>query len=81
MKKWLISFVLTLFLSCAGLFSCSDNNKAELEPQKGAIEKMTDQAAQKAINRIRTPLDKARSVADEEENRLTDMDVSVNDRQ
>ena len=79
MKKWLISFVLTLFLSCAGLFSCSDNNKAESEPQKGAIEKMTDQAAQKAINRIRTPLDKARSAANQEEDRMNDMDESLRD--
>ena len=42
---------------------------------------MTGEAAQKAINRIRTPLDKARAVADKEEDRLNDMDESVKDQQ
>jgi hypothetical protein len=69
------------FIVCAGFLACSNSDEAESEPQKGVIEKMTDKAAQKAIDRIRTPLDKARSAADQEEGRFTDMDESLNDRQ
>lgn len=72
---------MVIFWVSAGLFACSNNNEAESEPPKGAIEQMTDKAAQKAIKQIRTPLDNARSVADQEQDRLNDMDESINDRQ
>lgn len=72
---------MVIFWVSAGLVACSNNNEAESEPPKGAIEQMTDKAAQKAIKQIRTPLDNARSVADQEQDRLNDMDESINDRQ
>lgn len=81
MKKWTMVAVMALFLGCAGLLACSNSHEAESEPQKGVIEKMTDKAAKKAVSRIRSPLDKARSVAGQEEDRLHDMDESLNDRQ
>ena len=81
MKKKRMVAAMALFCGCAALFACSDNNEAESEPPKGVIEQMTDEAAQEAINHIRTPLDKARSAADREQDRLNDMDESINDRQ
>ena len=81
MKKKIMVAAMALFCGCAVLFACSNNNEAESEPPKGVIEQMTDKAAQKAINQIRTPLDNARSVADQEQDRLNDMDESINDRQ
>ena len=81
MKKKMMVFGMALFLCGAGLLACSNSNEAESEPQKGVIEKMTHNAAQTAINRIRTPLNKAHSAADQEEDRLNDMDKTVNDRQ
>ena len=81
MKNWMICAVIALLLGGAGLRACSNDHETESEPQKGAIEQMTDKAAQKAIKRIRTPLNKARSAADQEEGRLNDMDEAVNDRQ
>lgn len=81
MKKKMVFAVMALIFGCAGLFACSNSNEAESEPQKGVIEQMTDKAAQKAINRIRSPLDKARSAANQEEDRLNDMDESLKDQQ
>ena len=75
-------FVIALFLIGSALLACSNNTEAEAEgdPEKGLIEEMTDKAAREAVNRIRTPLNKARSVADQEEDRLNDMDESLKDR-
>ena len=72
---------MVLFWGSTGLFACSNRNDAESEAQKGVIEQMTDKAAQKAINHIRTPLDKARSAADQEQDRLNAMDESVKEQE
>ncbi|MGD2096920.1 MAG: hypothetical protein PVG35_05020 [Desulfobacterales bacterium] len=77
MKKKMMVSVMALFLGGAGLFACSNSNEAESEPQKGVIEQITHNTAQKAVNRIRTPLDRARSAANREEKRLNEMDESV----
>ncbi|MGD9057024.1 MAG: hypothetical protein PVJ41_12530 [Desulfobacterales bacterium] len=81
MKKKMIFAFMALLLGCVGLWACSSRNDSEsdLESQKGVIEEMTDKAAQKAINRIRTPLDKARTAANQEEDRMNDMDESLRD--
>lgn len=79
MKKMMTSFVLALFFGGAALFACTNNKEAE--PKKGMIEEMTDKAAKEMVDRIRTPLDKARSAADQEEDRLNDMNESLKDQQ
>ncbi len=79
MKKMMTYCVLALLLGGAALLACSNNNEAESE--KGAIEKMTDKAAKEMVNRIRTPINKARSAKDLQEDRLNDMDESVKDLQ
>ena len=79
MNEKKLAIVMALFFGCTGFFACSNRDEAKSEPQKGVIEEMTDKAAQKAINRIRTPLNKARSVAEQEEDRLSDMDQSLKD--
>jgi hypothetical protein len=38
--------------------------------EKGTIEKMTDKAAKEMVNKIRTPIDKARSAKDQQEDKL-----------
>ena len=82
-KKLMMVGAIIFFIACTVLLACSNGNDAEpeLESQKGVIEEMTDKAAQEAINRIRTPLDKARSAANQEQDRLINMDESLNDRQ
>jgi hypothetical protein len=81
MKKMMIYCVLALLLGGAALLACSNNKEAESESEKGTIEKMTDKAAKEMVNRIRTPINKARSAKDLQEDRLNDMDESVKDLQ
>ena len=80
MKKRITHFVLALSLCGAVLFSCSNTKDAETEPEKGMIEEMTHKAAKKTVNRIRTPLNKARSAASQEQDRLKNVAESLNDQ-
>ena len=67
-----LSVGLILVVSVGGAFwGCSD--RKEPGPEKGAIQKMTEETAKEAVNQIRTPIEKARSVAEqqEEKNRET----------
>jgi len=53
-------------------WGCS--HKKDPGSEKGAIQKMTEETAMEAVNQIRNPIEKARSVAkrQEEKNRETD---------
>jgi hypothetical protein len=77
MKKMMVFFFVVLFLCSAGLFACSNNTEAEAESEKGTIEKMTDKTAKEVVNRIRTPINKARSVKVRQEGRMDDMEESL----
>jgi TolA-binding protein len=81
MEKMMTYCVLALLLVSVALLTCSNNKEPESESEKGTIEKMTDKAAKEMVNRIRTPINKARSVKDQQEDRLNDMDESVKDLQ
>jgi hypothetical protein len=63
---------LILVVVIGGAFwGCSDRKESGTE--KGAIRGMTEETAREAVNQIRTPIEKARSVAEqkEEKNRET----------
>ena len=79
MKKMMTYSVLALLFVSVALLTCSNNKEAESESEseKGTIEKMTDRAAKEMVNRIRTPINKARSVKDRQEDRFNDMDESL----
>ena len=72
MKKILGYFTAVLLLTSIFLGACSGNNGEE--PEKGAIRKMTDQVAHDLAHKIRNPIDKARSVKNQEQGRLDDME-------
>ncbi|MDD2317646.1 MAG: hypothetical protein RBR01_04065 [Desulfobacterales bacterium] len=78
MRKML--FCLCAFLIFSGVFiSCSD--KKEAAPgKKGAIEEMTDRVAKEAVEKIRTPINKARSVEDIQKNRFSDMEKELTEK-
>ena len=74
----ILSVGLILVVLVGGAFwGCSDTK--EPGPENGAIRKMTEETAKGAVNQIRTPIEKARSVAkqQEEKNRET-ADASKN---
>jgi hypothetical protein len=75
MKK-ILSYCLVGMILLGGVFwGCSD--KKEPAAEKGAIRQMTDEAAREAVNQIRTPIDKARSVAQQQEERNKELNDAV----
>jgi hypothetical protein len=71
-KKSYIYFATVSFIFCLTLSTCSKGKDAESE--KGAIDKITERAAETATKKIKTPIDKARSVQEKEEERMKAMD-------
>ena len=79
MRRLLTCALIGFSFVCFSFFACS--KKEEAEPEKGAIEKMTDEAADVIVNKIRTPMDRARSVKELEEDRAKAMDEAINEKE
>ena len=75
MKRIVTYLAITLFFSCTVFFACSRNE--DVEPEKGKIEKMTDHAADVIVEKIKTPIDRARSVKDMEKERVRGIDETL----
>lgn len=75
MKKVMPCCLLALILISGAFWGCSD--KKEPASEKGAIQKMTEESAREAVNQIRTPIDKARSVAQQQEEMNKEMDDAL----
>jgi len=58
---------------------CTKNNEQQAQEveEKGRIEQMTDQVAEKAVEKIRSPIDKARATQTLGDERLESMDKAV----
>lgn len=69
---WHYPIILILALVFSG---CSGNDGAEAE--KGAIDRATDKAAETAVRKIRTPMDKASATRDLGEERLQAMEEGL----
>ena len=78
MKNIFLYSVIALILCTAVFFACSNNEEAEKE--KGTIEKMTDKTAKEMMDRIRTPIEKAKSVKNQQEDRLSDMEETIKEQ-
>ena len=77
MKKIVTYLAIAMFFSCTIFFSCS--KKEDKEPKKGRIDKMTDHAAEVIVEKIKTPIDRARSVKEKEKERMKGIDESLKD--
>jgi hypothetical protein len=60
-----------------GWIGCSDKDKKEPPAPKSAIKQMTDAVARDAVDRIRTPIEKARSAAKQQEGKNRELDEAV----
>ncbi len=78
MKRLLICFAAALVVLSASFLGCSKDEGVEQD--KGKIEKMTDHAADIAVEKIRTPIDQARSVKDSEESRMSGLDKTLKEQ-
>ena len=62
-----VTFLLVLTVSCS-------KNDEQQQEEKGRVEKMTDKAAETAVKKIRTPMDKARATQNMGDDRLEETD-------
>lgn len=75
MKKALLYSVLALLISSGTHFACS--NSGDEEPEKGEIDKITDQAAKDIADSIQDPLEKARAAKELLEQVRRDMEKAL----
>ena len=80
-KKSLYRFLGTVTLGAILIFQagCTKNDEqqaGEIE-EKGRIEQMTDQTAEKAVSKIRTPIDKAHATQELGDDRMESMDKAL----
>ena len=72
MKKLLFPITLAVLMVGLAFWGCSGHSGEESE--KGAIREMTDQVAHDLSKRIKDPIDKARAVRNQEQDRLDELD-------
>ena len=74
-KRFYYIFFTAVMISLLLVLSsgCAKDEEQHVE-EKGTIDKMTDQAAETAVKKIRTPMDKARATGNLGDERLEEMD-------
>lgn len=79
---YLILGVVAIGLALVLQSGCTKNDEqlAEKIEEKGKIEQMTDEAAEIAVKKIRTPLDKARATQGFGDDRLESMDKALQEQ-
>ena len=65
-----------VWVSQAGCTKNNEQQVGEVE-EKGRIEQMTDETAEKAVRKIRTPMDKARNTQNLGDERLESIDKAL----
>jgi hypothetical protein len=84
-KKSLYHFLgaLTICFVFVLLAGCTKNDEQQVEKveEKGKIEQMTDQAAETAVKKIRTPMDKASATQNLGDDRMESMDKALQQQQ
>ncbi len=77
MKKLLMYTFSVFVVFCIGFSACSKGE--EVEPEKGRIERFTDQVADDAVQGIKAPINKARAVQDMAQKRVNALDNPSNE--
>jgi hypothetical protein len=72
MKKLYVYFIIAISVFWLSFSACSKGK--EEESGKGTVEKMTDRAAETAVKKIKTPIDKARTAQEKESERTKAME-------
>lgn len=75
MRKWMSVAAVLALISSGLFFSCSD--KKDDTSEKGAIKQMTDAAAKKMVDKMQSPIDKAREAGEKQEGRDGDMEKAL----
>jgi len=69
MTAWRRIFIVLVVLSFSLLNACSDDREKKEKKEKGMIEQTTDKAAKEAVDRIKVPLEQAKTAAEQENSR------------
>ena len=84
-KKSLYHFIGAVVIGSVLVFQAgctkNDEQQAEVIEEKGKIDQITDQAAETAVKKIRTPINKARATKDLGDERLESMDKVLQQQQ
>jgi hypothetical protein len=75
MKRHCIYLIIASVIFCLSFSACS--KAKDEESGKGAIDKITDRAAESAVKKIKTPIDKARAIQEKEGERTKAMDEAL----
>ena len=75
MKRHCIYLIIASVIFCLSFSACS--KAKDEESGKGAIDKITDRAAESAVKKIKTPIDKARAIQEKEGERTNAMDEAL----
>jgi len=78
MKRVLIGFIMVMFLCGAAFWSCSGDKKTE--SKKGAIEKMTEKTGKEIADRLKKPIENARSAKEKEVKRSKKIENALKDQ-
>jgi hypothetical protein len=76
MKRNVLIIFFILLLAGTMLFACAGG---EEDSEPGAIEKLTDETADEIVDKIKTPINKARSAKKTSQDRMKNMDDAVNE--
>lgn len=75
MLKFILYCCVLLLLGGVVLFALSPQDESGLE--KGAADKLTDEAAQQLVDNIRNPIEKARSLKKQEDSRVREAEDAL----
>ncbi len=77
MKRFVIYAVFLLFVISPLISACS---RKDVEEKKGTIDKMTDHAAELAVEKIRTPIKQAEAARKREEERMKKLGEALEEK-
>ncbi len=78
MRKILRYALPILLLTGMTFLGCPDKKTAESE--KGTIEKWTEKTAKEAVDKLRAPIEKARALKEQTDDRMRDMTNKLNEQ-
>ena len=78
MKKLLFYCVIAVFFSGVTLFACSNNQDAESEKRR--IEQMTEKTGKEIVDKLKSPIEKARSVQTQQDDRSSAMEKTLQEQ-
>lgn len=75
MKKNFLYLMMVIILISIALTGCSDDRSSD--SKKGAVKTLTDEVAKEAVSRMKSPIDKANAVKEQQEGDFNSMEKTL----